>query len=116
MSRVVLVTALKWLVNLTAVVLVVIALLPVSLTAAVLMAILFNLAAIIPLQTVGGIGVGEAVFAGGMSFFGVDLATGAGVALVLRALLITAPLIFLLLALTVGHALQPTVNRETTQA
>lgn len=96
-------SAIKWCATLAAVVVVIVALVPLSLPAALTVAILFSLAAVVPLQTVGGIGIGEAVFAGGMQAFGVDLATGAGCALVLRAVVLLAPCLFFVLSVGAGR-------------
>lgn len=85
----------KWLFNLTALTLLIKVLLPaLSIGAATAVGVLFNLAAVVPLQTIGGIGIGEAAFVGGFGFYAVDLALAAAVALALRSVLLAAPLVF----------------------
>jgi uncharacterized membrane protein YbhN (UPF0104 family) len=86
---------LKWLFNLTALALLIKALLPaLPWASGLLVAVLFNLVAAIPLQTIGGIGIGEVTFTAALGWYGVDLASAAAAALVLRAVLIVAPLLF----------------------
>ena len=93
--RIGIITLLKWTSNLAAIAIIIVALLPLMpWSAALLVAIMFNLAAVVPLQTVGGIGLGEVTFAASLSWYGVELATAASAALVLRAVLIVGTLLF----------------------
>ncbi len=94
------ITTLKWCCNLFGLALVVTATLPaLPFVAAVIVSTLSNFAAIVPIQTVGGIGLGETVFTGGFSWFGVSTETAAAAALVMRGALIIAPLTFWLLVI-----------------
>jgi len=92
-----LVTALKWLCNLAGLALLLAALVPeLRLTAAGMLAIVGNLAAIVPLSGIGGVGLGDAAYAAGLAWYGVAVATAAAAALGVRVLLLGAPLLFCL--------------------
>ncbi len=88
------ISLLKWLANLAALALIIVALVPLLPWVATGIAVLFNLAAIVPLQTVGGIGIGEVSFTAAAGWYGIDVAMAASAALVLRAVVITAPVLF----------------------
>ncbi|MGR8920168.1 MAG: lysylphosphatidylglycerol synthase domain-containing protein, partial [Gammaproteobacteria bacterium] len=99
----------KWLFNLAAIGTVLLAQLPaVPLPAALVVAAVFNLATVVPVQTIGGIGLGELGFAAALGFYGYDLATAAAAALVLRAVLLAAPLVFFVLVVVPERMLPPT--------
>lgn len=85
----------KWTCNLGGIALVTIAVMP-SLAAiqSASVAVIYNLAAIIPLQTVGGIGIGEVSLAAGLGWYGYSAATAASAALLLRVVLLGAPVLF----------------------
>jgi uncharacterized membrane protein YbhN (UPF0104 family) len=106
-------SVLKSLVNLTGIACVVAAVVP-SLAAptAVGLGIVYNLAAVIPIQTVGGFGLSEAVLLGSFKWLGYSLAAGAPLALAIRLALICAPLAFWLL--TIGVAALSSAPRTRT--
>jgi uncharacterized membrane protein YbhN (UPF0104 family) len=85
----------KWCCNLAALGILIGLLLPqLALTARAVVAVLFNLAAVIPLQTVGGVGIGEVAFTAGFRWYEVSMQTAASAALLLRGALFTAPVLF----------------------
>ncbi|MGE0484284.1 MAG: lysylphosphatidylglycerol synthase transmembrane domain-containing protein [Gammaproteobacteria bacterium] len=103
----------KWCCNLAALGILIGLLLPqLALSARAAVAVLFNLAAVIPLQTVGGIGIGEVAFTAGFRWYDVSLETAASAALLLRGALFAAPVLFWALALG-GLAAWPRQAEET---
>lgn len=93
--RLVAITAAKWLCNIAGIALLLRAVLPaLPFAPASLLAIASNLAAVIPLSGLGGVGPGDAAFVGGLAWYGIAGATAAAAALCIRALLVTAPLLF----------------------
>lgn len=85
----------KWALNLGGIACVLLALLPaLPAAAAVVVAVAQNLAALLPLAALGGMGAGDAAVAGTLAWQGVPLAGAAVAALGLRAVLIVAPLVF----------------------
>lgn len=88
-------TVLKWIANLSAIACVVLAVAPVlTPLTAVGVGIVYNLAAVIPIQTVGGFGISEAALLGSFSWMGFPLETGAPIAIGIRLVLISAPILF----------------------
>ncbi|HCU89175.1 MAG TPA: hypothetical protein DGR97_04490, partial [Gammaproteobacteria bacterium] len=88
-------TVLKWIVNLSAIACIVLAVAPVlTPLTAVGIGIVYNLAAVIPIQTVGGFGISEAALLGSFSWMGFPLETGAPMAIGIRLALISAPILF----------------------
>ena len=71
----------------------------------------YNGLAVVPLQTVGGIGLGEAGLMGLLAAFGVPLAAAAAVALVTRMVVIVAALAFWVLVIGGGRLLGACVPR-----
>ena len=91
-------TIAKWLVNLTAVACVVIAVAPdISLVAAIWVGIVYNVAAVIPLQTVGGFGISEAALLLSFAWLGYEFTQGAPIAIAIRMALLSAPILFWLI-------------------
>jgi uncharacterized protein (TIRG00374 family) len=85
----------KWGCNLTGIVLVMLAFADdLTVLQAASVAIVYNLAAVIPLQTIGGIGMGEVSLAAGLAWYGYGVSAAAAVALLLRLVLIAAPVLF----------------------
>ncbi len=97
-------TALKWGANLGGVACIVAAVIPgVTAITAVGIGIVYNIAAVIPIQTVGGFGVTEVVLLGAFRTIGYDAGTGAPIAIAIRLALLCGPLIFWCLSLaTIG--------------
>ena len=88
-------TMAKWFVNLSGVACVVVAVLPLlPLSSAYAIGVIYNLSAVIPIQTVGGFGVSEVVLLGSFTWLGHSLATGASVAIAIRLALLSAPVLF----------------------
>ena len=88
----------KWVFNLGGLGLVILAFVPaLAALQGVSVAVIYNLSAVIPLQTVGGIGIGEVSLAGGLAWYGYDAATAASAAILLRGVLIGAPVLFWLI-------------------
>lgn len=88
-------TITKWTTHLTAFALVLHALhLPVSLSEAMLLGAAFNCLSVVPLQTIGGIGIGEAGLAGLLVLQGQTIETAAGAAILIRLVLLAAPPLF----------------------
>ncbi|MGR9092041.1 MAG: lysylphosphatidylglycerol synthase domain-containing protein [Gammaproteobacteria bacterium] len=94
-------TACKWTANLIGIALVVVAVVPAMTAATALgLGIVYNLSAVIPVQTVGGFGISEVVLLGSFRVLGYDVGVGAPIAIAIRIALISAPLLFWILALT----------------
>ena len=94
-------TACKWTANLIGIALVVIAVVPaISAATAFGLGIVYNLSAVIPVQTVGGFGISEVVLLGSFRLLGYDVGVGAPIAIAIRIALISAPLLFWILVLT----------------
>lgn len=88
-------TLLKWIVNLVAIACIVLAIAPaLAVTNAVGIGVVYNLSAVIPIQTIGGFGISEAVLLGSFSWLGYSLAASAPIAIAVRLALISAPIIF----------------------
>ena len=88
----------KWGFNLGGLALVILAFVPaLAALQGVSVAVIYNLSAVIPLQTVGGIGIGEVSLAGGLAWYGHGAATAASAAILLRLVLIGAPVLFWLI-------------------
>ncbi|MFT4584598.1 MAG: uncharacterized membrane protein YbhN (UPF0104 family) [Gammaproteobacteria bacterium] len=88
-------TVLKWIANLTAIGCVVIGIVPVlAPLTAVGIGIVYNLTAVIPLSTIGGFGISEAALLGTFTWLGYSLAVGAPIAIAIRLVLVSAPIIF----------------------
>ncbi len=68
----------------------------------ILSAIAYNALALIPLQTIGGIGIGEAGLMGIFLFFGLPSAFAASASILTRLVLIFIPFLFLFLVYTVS--------------
>ena len=97
-----LVSVTKWCINLSAIALLILALLPaLGALQRVSVAILYNLAAIVPLQTVGGVGIGEVSIAAGVAWYGHGAVIAASSALLLRVALTGAPILFWLIVVVV---------------
>lgn len=93
-------TLLKWIANLAAIACVVVAVVPaLGWFTAVGVGIVYNLSAVIPIQTVGGFGVSEAALLGSFSWLGYPLDVGAPIAIAVRLALISAPLLFWLVVI-----------------
>ena len=88
-------TVLKWIANLSAIACVVLAVVPaLSPLTAVGVGIVYNLSAVIPIQTVGGFGISEAALLGSFSWLGYSLEVGAPIAIAIRLVLVSAPVLF----------------------
>lgn len=98
--RVSLLTLGKWTCHLGAFALLLSHLMDLPLHSTILLGAAYNSLAVVPLQTIGGVGVSEAGLLGLLTLFGQELALAAGVAVALRVILISAPLLFWLLAVT----------------
>ena len=97
-----LVSVAKWCINLCALALLILALVPaLGALQRVSVAILYNLAAIVPLQTVGGVGIGEVSIAAGVAWYGHGAVIAASSALLLRVVLTGAPILFWFLVVAV---------------
>jgi uncharacterized membrane protein YbhN (UPF0104 family) len=98
-------TLMKWIVNLSAVACVVLAVVPVlPLLTAIGVGIVYNLSAVIPIQTVGGFGITEAALLGSFSWLGYSLEVGAPIAIAIRLALVSGPILFwLAIVTTVGR-------------
>jgi hypothetical protein len=104
-ARLLAISLCKCLCNVAGLALVIGAVLPaLGAAASAAVAALFNLTAAVPLQTIGGIGIGEATFTGAFAWYGVPAGAAASAALLLRAFLIAAPLAFWILVVA-GDAL-----------
>lgn len=109
-------TACKWTANLLGIALVVVAVVPAMTAATALgLGIVYNLSAVIPLQTVGGFGISEVVLLGSFRLLGYELGVGAPIAIAIRMALISAPVLFWILVLTLTPLLPPVrvVSRTT---
>ena len=97
-------TLAKWLVNLAAIGCIVSAVVPAmkSLTA-LGVGIVYNLSAVIPIQTIGGIGISESVLLGSFVWLGYSLEMGAPIAIAIRLALISAPILFWLFVMLLGR-------------
>ena len=88
-------TLLKWVINLLAIACIVLAVVPqLSATSAFGIGVVYNLSAVVPIQTVGGFGVSEAVLLGSFSWLGYSLAASAPIAIAIRVAMLSAPLAF----------------------
>ena len=97
-------TIAKWGCNLTAIALLLFAFeLDLSLRESLVIATAYNFLAIIPLQTVGGIGVGEAGLTLLLSAFSVDLPIAAAVSILMRLVLLFSPLLFWLIIMVINR-------------
>jgi uncharacterized membrane protein YbhN (UPF0104 family) len=108
-------TLLKWIATLGAVVVVVIAAVPnLSPTTAFGIGIVYNLSALIPIQTVGGFGISEAALLGSFGWLGYPLGIGASIAIAIRIVLLAGPLLFWLIVIVVldRRAVTPTNVNE----
>jgi len=95
------ITLVKWLCNLGAIVALLLALrLAIGPFEAVLIAAAYNFLAVIPLQTIGGFGLGEVGLTGLLVVFGEALPDAAGASILVRAGLVIAPLLFWLVVIT----------------
>ena len=63
--------------------------------------IVYNLSAVIPIQTVGGFGISEAALLGSFRWLGYSLGVGASIAIAIRLALIAGPLLFWLVIIVV---------------
>ena len=107
-------TLCKWLATLTAIGCVVVAVVPaLSPFTALGVAIVYNLSAVIPIQTVGGFGISEAVLLGSFSWLGYSLGMGASIAIVIRLVLTSAPILFwFAVMVAVARPTSTSSNRE----
>lgn len=107
------VSLLKWLLNLAALALLAQAIMP-ALAAldALAASIAFNLAAIVPLQTVGGVGLGDFTFLGVLAWYGYGISTTASAAVLFRVALIVAPLSFFVWVLLVDSVTTGAATHE----
>lgn len=100
-----LVSMTKWCINVIAIALLILAFVPAldALQRATIV-ILYNLAAIVPLQTVGGIGIGEVSIAAGVAWYGHGAALAASSALLLRVMFTGAPILFWMIVVVADSA------------
>lgn len=88
-------TIAKWLFILTAIACVVVAVAPALSTSTALgVGIAYNLAAVIPLQTIGGAGISEVVLLSSFKWLGYTTALGASLAIAIRLALLVGPIFF----------------------
>jgi len=88
-------TMAKWLFILTAIACVVLAVTPaLNIVTALGVGIAYNLAAVIPLQTIGGAGISEVVLLGSFKWLGYAASTGATLAIAIRLSLLVGPILF----------------------
>ncbi len=109
-------TACKWTANLLGIALVVIAVVPaLSAATALGLGIVYNLSAVIPVQTVGGFGISEVVLLGSFRLLGYEPGVGAPIAIAIRMALISAPIVFWILVLSLTPMLPraPVASRAT---
>ncbi len=93
--RLVLLTVAKWLCNIAGIALLLRAVLPsLGFAPASLIVIAGNVAAIIPVSGVGGVGLGDVTYAGSLIWYGVAATSAAAAALCIRVALLAAPLLF----------------------
>lgn len=105
-------TVAKWLANLTGIGCVVLAVVPaLPAVSAFGLGIVYNLAAVIPIQTIGGFGISEAVLLGGFKWLGYSLSAGAPLAIAIRIALISAPLLFWILIVATRPAAAGSIRR-----
>ena len=91
-------SAIKWLCNLGGIVTLMLGTAPVlHAGSAGALAIIGNLAAVLPLSGLGGVGLSDLTLAGGLAWYGLDTASIAATTLYVRVLLLAAPLLFALL-------------------
>ncbi|MEM7405643.1 MAG: lysylphosphatidylglycerol synthase transmembrane domain-containing protein [Pseudomonadota bacterium] len=89
------VTLLKWLANLGGLALLLHAFgVPVGWAEKFLLAAAFNFLAVVPLQTVGGVGLSEVGLAGALVAFGLTLEDAVAISVLVRLVLIVSPLVF----------------------
>ena len=116
MVAAVITTVARWFGNLGGIVAVLIALgLPVAPSEMLLVAATYNVLAVIPLHSVGGIGITDAGLAALLVFLGVGLPTAAAASLLMRAVVLVVPPVFwaLVMLLTSGV---PTGAQRTADA
>lgn len=95
MVAAVITTVARWFGNLGGIVAVLIALgLPVAPSEMLLVAATYNVLAVIPLHSVGGIGITDAGLAALLVFLGVGLPTAAAASLLIRAVVLVVPPVF----------------------
>ena len=88
-------TIIKWLVILIAIACIVLAVQPaLDALTALGIGIAYNLAAVIPLQTIGGAGIAEMTLLGSFKWLGYTAATGATLAIAIRIALLVGPIAF----------------------
>ncbi|MEM7469150.1 MAG: lysylphosphatidylglycerol synthase domain-containing protein, partial [Pseudomonadota bacterium] len=101
-------TLLKWAIILGGIACVVLAVLPsLSLISAFGVGIAYNLAALVPLQTIGGAGVAELMLLGSFKWLGYTTAAGASLAIAIRLALLLGPSVFAILLLAYFEILAP---------
>ena len=99
--KLILLTVMKWLFILIAIACVVLAVAPaLSLVTALGVGIAYNLAAVIPLQTIGGAGISEVVLLGSFKWLGYATGLGASLAIAIRLALLIGPIVFGLMVLS----------------
>ena len=90
-----LLTIIKWLVILSAITCIVLAIEPaLEVITGLGIGIAYNLAAVIPLQTIGGAGIAEMALLGSFKWLGYTAATGATLAIAIRIALLVGPIAF----------------------
>ncbi|MGR8949335.1 MAG: lysylphosphatidylglycerol synthase transmembrane domain-containing protein [Gammaproteobacteria bacterium] len=93
-------TIIKWMIILVAIACIVLAVEPLlNVGTAFGIGIAYNLAAVIPLQTIGGAGIAELALLGSFKWLGYTAATGAALAIAIRIALLVGPIIFGVLTL-----------------
>lgn len=107
-------TLMKWIANLGAICCVVLAVVPaLSAFTAFGVGIVYNLSAVIPIQTIGGFGISEAVLMGSFRWLGYSLAVGAPIAIAIRLALVSAPILFWLVVIAARRR-QPVPSKLVT--
>ena len=102
MRRALWITFAKWFANLGGLSTMFIALgFPVDVLQAVLLAAAFNFLAVVPLQSVGGIGVSEVGLAGLLMVFGASVEYAASMTIVVRVILLSTPVLYWVLVMAV---------------
>ena len=88
-------TVVKWLIILVGITCVVLSVVPVlDLASAFGVGVAYNLAALVPLQTIGGAGITEIVLLGSFKWLGYTAVTGATLAITIRLALLIGPILF----------------------
>ncbi len=96
-TKAILVSLCKWISNVGGLALLLYSLnLPLGEVQLLLASTAYNFLAIIPLQTIGGLGISEAGLAGILVFFGLSMTFAASVSIMIRLVLISTPFIFFL--------------------